>query len=72
MLLIFLVIGFIPTFIMIRPLYTVYRTLLLEYAIDRENKFTLPSRLPEHLKVKFEDIIRREGPRSKRIFAKPP
>jgi hypothetical protein len=72
MLLIFLVIGFIPTYIMIRPLYTVYRTLLLEYAIDRENKFTLPSRLPEHLKVKFEDIIRREGPRSKRIFAKPP
>ncbi len=72
MLFVFLVAGFIPTYVMIRPLYTVYRTLLLEFAIDRENNFTLPSRLPLHIKEQFEKIIKEEGLKAKRIFPRPP
>jgi hypothetical protein len=70
--LIFLVIGFIPSFIMIRPLYTVYKTFLFEFALDRESNFVLPARLPEHIKTRFSQIIQERGLSSKRIFLRPP
>jgi len=70
--LIFLVVGFIPSFIMIRPLYTLYKTFLFEFAMDRESNFVLPARLPKHIKTRFSQIIQERGLSSKRIFLRPP
>jgi len=53
----FLVFGFIPAYVMVRPLQVAYKTLLYEYALDREHGFALPSRIPEEIKEEFEAII---------------
>ena len=53
----FLIFGFIPAYVMVRPLQVAYKTLLYEYALDREHGFALPSRIPEEIKEEFEAII---------------
>ena len=53
----FLIFVFIPAYVMVRPLQVAYKTLLYEYALDREHRFTLPSRIPEEFKEEFEAII---------------
>ncbi|MCD6164722.1 MAG: glycerophosphoryl diester phosphodiesterase membrane domain-containing protein [Candidatus Odinarchaeota archaeon] len=53
----FLIFGFIPAYVMVRPLQVAYKTLLYEYALDREHGFALPSRIPEEVKEEFEAII---------------
>jgi hypothetical protein len=58
----FLIFGFIPAYMMIRPLQVAYKTLLYEYALDREHGFTLPSRIPEEIKQEFESIIANPPP----------
>ena len=58
----FLIFGFIPAYVMVRPLQIAYKTLLYEYALDREHRFTLPSRIPEEVKEEFEAIIAKPPP----------
>jgi len=58
----FFIFGFIPAYMMIRPLQVAYKTLLYEYALDREHGFTLPSRMPEEIKQEFETIIAKPPP----------
>ena len=53
----FLIFGFIPAYVMVRPLQVAYKTMLYEYALDREHGFALPSRIPEEIKEEFEAII---------------
>jgi len=58
----FLIFGFIPAYVMVRPLQVAYKTLLYEYALDREHGFALPSRIPEEIKEEFEAIIAKPPP----------
>ena len=58
----FLIFGFIPAYVMVRPLQVAYKTMLYEYALDREHGFALPSRIPEEIKEEFEAIIAKPPP----------
>jgi hypothetical protein len=49
----FFVLGFIPAFVMMRPLQTAYKTVLYEFAIDKEQGFVRRTRLPDKIKKKF-------------------
>ncbi|MHA1860138.1 MAG: hypothetical protein ACTSVF_03445 [Candidatus Asgardarchaeia archaeon] len=61
----FLLFGFIPSYLVLRPLNTAYKTILYEYALDKEalkmGKELPPSRLPESIRNRIEEIV--ENPR---------
>ncbi|MHA1917220.1 MAG: hypothetical protein ACTSUV_02775 [Candidatus Ranarchaeia archaeon] len=49
----FFIVGFVPAFVMMRPLQTAYKTVLYEFAIDKEQGFTRNTRLPDKIRKKF-------------------
>ncbi|MHA1505635.1 MAG: hypothetical protein ACTSR0_00355 [Candidatus Asgardarchaeia archaeon] len=69
----FILFGFIPSYLVMRPLNTAYKTILYEYALDKEalkmGKELPPSRLPESIRNRIEQIV--ENPRKMGRWAPP-
>ncbi|MHA1840001.1 MAG: hypothetical protein ACTSVM_01860 [Candidatus Ranarchaeia archaeon] len=49
--------GFIPAILMLRPLLAAYKTIMYEYALDRESNFALPSRMSEKMRKNADSVI---------------
>ncbi len=49
--------GFIPAILMLRPLNAAYKTIMYEFALDKESGFTLPSRMSNKMKQTAIDVI---------------
>jgi hypothetical protein len=62
----FFVLGFIPAFVMMRPLQTAYKTVLYEFALDKEQGFMRRTRLPDKIKKKFVYITEHVEENTKR------
>jgi len=53
----FILVGFIPAYVLFRPMKAAYNTILYEYAKDMETGHLLPSRMPPDLGQQFQGII---------------
>lgn len=50
-----IIFAFIPTFFIFRPMKTAYLTFVFAYAQDEETSFSLPTRMPKHLRGELKD-----------------
>jgi hypothetical protein len=54
-----LVLAFVPTFFIFRPMKTAYLTFIFAYAQDEETSFRLPTRMPKELRGDIRDASSR-------------